>query len=346
MLLQCFFYATTVVQAQSGVRGHVILPRTEGATVLSTYINASANRVVANGDFLESAAIARQIHLESDRIAMENSIQWVETYFERKKLNQEYRDDLRKDYQERKASIGRAFHQRIASNDIVADPTAELNYMVHGLIGNDNAFAALVIPDKPVMKSQDLVLTPNDVSVIVMDAGSGSQFKLGNPVLVDSIWPKGFLRPEFEAARQEYDTVRKQAKREINQGNLSLETFEELNRSLAKLSDQFEYFYTWDRVKNRKTMDLTAFVYFKDVGNRFIRTQRAGALRAFSLKDPNAYEARFQFHGDKVTDLLRYCSIHHVKFANPNREGMDVYAKLYRALREIYLEFITDIDTF
>ncbi len=337
--------ATTSTYAQNRVRGHVLLPRTAGATVLSTYINASANRAVAVGDFLESAAIARQIHLESDRMEMENSIKWVETYFERRKLNREYRDELRKDYQETKASIALAYHKRITHADTVADPTKDLNYMLDALMGDQNSFAAIFVADKPIMNSENMELSPNDVLRINMDAGSGNKFKLGKAVLIDTIWPKAFDAPVFDDIRFRYDAMRKQTQDEIREGNLSLRTFEGLNRLLGELSEKFEDYYTWQRIKDTKSMDLAGLVYFKESGNRFVQTQRAGALRAFSAKDPRGYEMRFQFDGDTLTDLLRYCSTHHVKFASPEPTDQDLYAKLYQSLRVIYLEFITDPDT-
>ncbi|MGB0760761.1 MAG: hypothetical protein ACPGPS_14560 [Rubripirellula sp.] len=347
MLMAIWFSLAAIpTHAQNRVRGHVILPRTSGATVLSTYINASANRAVAVGDFLESAAIARRIHLESDRLAMENSIKWVETYFERRKLNRDYRDELRKDYQETKASVALAYHKRITYADTVADPTKDLNYMLNALIGDKNAFAALFVADNPVMNCDNMDLTADDISRITMDSGSGNKYKLGKPVLIDTIWPKAFDAAVFDDIRFRYDAIQKQTQNEIRAGNLSLKTFEELNRLLGELSEKFEEFYTWQRVKDSKSMDLAGLVYFKESGNRFVQTQRAGALRAFSSKDPSAYELRFQFDGDTLTDLLRYCSTHHVKFASPESPERDVYARLYQALRVIYLEFITDQDNF
>jgi len=331
-------------QTQVQIYGNVILPRTSGASVLSTYINAVANRINAQGEYLKSAAAARQINLESDRIAMENSMIWVETYFERKKLNREYRDELRKDYQERKTSIALAYHKRIQFGDTVADPVEELNYMLNTLMGNQNSFAALFVADESVMKSRDMELTPDDVAGIRMNAGSGNTFTLSKPILVDSIWPKVFDPSEFDAIRSRYDYIRLQTQNEIKNGNLTLKTFEELNRTLAELAEIFERYYTWDRVKELKTMDLAGLVYVKETGHRFVQNQRAGALLAFSAKDPSAYQLGFQFDGDTLTDLLRYCSTHNVKFASAPAAKTDLYARLYQSLRVIYLEFITDVD--
>ena len=337
----CLSVAASIAHAQEDVRGYVFLPETDGAAILSTYINSAANRAVAYGEFLESAATARQINLKSDRIEMENSIKWVETYFERRKLNRGYRDELRKDYQETKTSVALAYHKRIIVADTVADPTQDLNYMLNALIGDKNAFAAIFVAAKPVMSCDDMELSPDDVSRITMNAGSGSRYKLGKPILIDSIWPKAFDAPAFNEIRIKYDVIRKQTQNEIREGNLSLKTFEALNRVLAELSEEFEQFYTWQRVKDSKTMDLAGLVHFKEIGNRFVQTQRAGALKAFSAKDPSGYELRFQFDGDKLTDLLRYCLTHHVRFASPESNEQDLYARLYQSLRVMYLEFIT-----
>jgi len=64
-------------------RGHIFLPPTRGATVLSTHIDAQARYIAAVGDFLESRAIARRIEADAFDREMDNALKWVETYFER-----------------------------------------------------------------------------------------------------------------------------------------------------------------------------------------------------------------------------------------------------------------------
>ena len=174
--------------AQVGVRGHVFLPRTEGATVLSTHINAAANRLVALGDFMESAAIARQINLESDRIAMENSLLWVETYFERRKMNREYRDEARIDYKESQQIRMQERHHRIDSRDMSDDLVGDLNYMLAALIRDQNAYAAIFLGAEPHMTAIDQSLGPNEVTQIILEETSGpegaTRIRLSNPQLI------------------------------------------------------------------------------------------------------------------------------------------------------------------
>ena len=118
---------------QVPIRRHVYLPRTHGATVLSTHIDAEARRLVALGDFLESSAVARRINIEADREAMKNSVLWVETYFMRRKLNMEYRDDLRIDYAESQLMITSATHRRIVQGGSLGDVTDEIHFMMNRL---------------------------------------------------------------------------------------------------------------------------------------------------------------------------------------------------------------------
>lgn len=329
---------------QGRMRGHVRLPRTQGATVLSTYINASANRLVATGDFLESAAIARRIHLESDRVAMENSIQWIETYFERKRLNKEYREADRIDYLESRTLRNMTAHRRVTTGEVSGSPAEALNYMLRSLLGDENAYSSIFLNEKPEMSSDNLFLTPNDVSHIRIRSGSGGSFQLSKPMLVEDIWPKVFDRSEFTQIRGEYDLARSKVLREIDKGDLSRSTFEELSGVLMRLEERFDEVYQYKTMKD--TIDLATLIQYKEIGRDFFLSQRTGALRAFASNDPEGYEMKYHFDGENLSDLLKYCAVHRLTFDDPDFDGSDTYAKLYSSLRSIYIEFVVKAPQF
>lgn len=353
--LACFVSVALVVsmagsaEAQRRVRGHVFLPPSPGATVLSTHLHAQAARAVALGDFLESAAIARQINLESDRIAMQNSVLWVETYFERRRLNREYRDEERLDYQERKLVVGRFKHQAIEEADAQGNPAEAINFMMHRLIAEPSANRMIYLGQVPDIDGADFFLTPNQLTHILLKQVGGSEgartLRPTDPELVSEHWPNVFMRPEFELERIEYDQVRQKARDEIRTlDELSVVTLEAVQRSLTNLEKKFDSIYNWPRMKG--TVDIATFTHYRDVGEKFFRAQAAGTLRAFAMNNPDSYSDELRFDGETLVDLFRHCSQHNLEFARPEPGDESTYAHLYQQTRQLYLDFVPDPPDF
>jgi hypothetical protein len=329
------------LSAQTAVRGHVWLPRTQGATVLSTYIDAQARRAVAMGDFLESAAVARKINLEADRMAMENSVMWVETYFERRKLNRQYRDAERVSYRESQTTISNNLHRRIANKERSGNQTDELNYMLGRLLADATAYNAIFMDTLQVEPNLDLTLTPNQLTHVLLKERSGTTgarpFRATDPQLMDDPWPKVFQRPEFEQVRDRYDAARNAAIAEIKAGALTPQKLEQLQFALKEVQKKFDQVYVWESMKD--LIDIKTFVAFKDSGQSFLRAQAAGSLRAFVLDDLASYSQQLLFDGDSLVDLLRHCAQHDLVFADPQADGQSTYSQIYDNLRQIYLSY-------
>ncbi|MEM8670445.1 MAG: hypothetical protein AAGG48_23165 [Planctomycetota bacterium] len=326
-----------------GIRGNVFLPVNPGATVLGSHLHGQAVRAVAMGRFLESAAVARRINLESDRIAMENSILWVETYFERRRLNREYRDEERIDYQEHKLIVGRYNHKRVEESDPGGNPADGMNYMMGRLIADSSAYRTIFLGQVPDIDGADFFLSPSHLSHIVLKQVGGSEgartLRPTDPELVSDQWPGVFMRPEFELERIEYDDVRKKALEEIRENNqLSVVTLEAVQSSLKNLQNKFDTIYTWPRMKG--TIDIATYAHYRDVGENFFRAQAAGTLRAFAMNNPDSYSDDLRFEGETILDLLRHCSQHNLEFAKPEPGDEPTYAHLYQQMRQLYLDFI------
>ncbi len=336
------------LHGQDHVRGHVFLPQTAGATVLSTYIDAEARRAVAIGDFLESAALARRINLESDQIAMKNSVLWVETYFEKRKLNREYRDAEHPSYLESKRNIAEQKHKRIVNAAPMGDPTDELNFMLNGLQSDATAYKAVFLSETPRIEAVDLDLHPTDLPHILLKEMGGSAggrtHRPSDPKMVSTGWPRIFLRPEFDAARAEYDQARKSALAEIADCDLSVLTLEALQASLRRLEVKFDEIYSRQRMKDK--VDIATFILYRDMGENFLRAQAAGTLRAFAVKNADAFSSDLRFDGETMIDLLRHCSEHNLMFANPESGDETTYSRLYQQLRQLYLAYVSEQPVF
>lgn len=336
-----FCLLPSVTLAQTRVRGHVILPRTYGATVLSTYIDAEARRAVAIGDFLQSAAVARKINLEADRMAMENSLRWIETYFERRKLNREYRQAERLDYREYQTTLAQNFHRRISNAESSGNQIDEMNYMMGRLLADTATYKAIFLDEIKVGQGTDLTLTPNELTHILLKNEDGTQgaspFRPTDPRLVSDEWPKVFLRSEFDDVRDRYDAAREQAVNEINAGELSIKTLERMQAQLQQVEKKFEQVYVWKLMKD--SVDTKTFVAYKKSGESFLRSQAAGSLRAFVLDSPDSYTNELQFDGDTLVDLIRHCAQHELVFAEPTADDKPTYSRIYHDLRQLYLKY-------
>jgi len=331
---------TGSLHAQQGVRGHVFLPPTQGATVLSTYIDAQARRAVAIGDFLESQAIARKIHLEADRMAMENSVLYVETYFERRKLNREYRDAERIDYRESQILRTENFQRRIQNGEKGGNLTDEINFMMACLLADpETSREILLVDDSPLAGPHNLKLTPNDLTHILLKTrhgGGGSRpFRASDPQVVSNHWPRVFLRDEFSAERAAYNKVRDRALQEIRTGELSVQTLEALQKQLKLLEQKFERVYVYELRKD--SLDLATFVALKESGRNFLRGQAAGALRAFKVGDVSSYTDDLRFDGDALVELMRHCSQRDLALAAPEPADEAVYSRIHQNIRGMYL---------
>ena len=100
--------ATLTLRAQSeNPRGHIILPPARGGTALSFQIQAEAEYLAARGDLAESIAVARKIHAEAFAKEIQNSVDYVDAYFQRRATEPEMAGRRRPEsFGERRASSG------------------------------------------------------------------------------------------------------------------------------------------------------------------------------------------------------------------------------------------------
>ena len=91
---------------------------------------------------------------------------------------------------------------------------------------------------------------------------------------------------------------------------------------------------------------IATFTHYRQCGESFFRSQRSGALKAFARNNPGSFSSQRQFDGDKLSDLLKFCDQHNLRFAETEPGGESTYRQLRQSLKQIYLEFVTDTPTF
>ena len=334
------------------VRGHVYLPRTHGATVLSTYIDAEARRIVAVGDFLESAAIARRIHVESDRVAMENAVLWVETYFKRKQLNQQYRraaDPPYLDDQQRRDEVKQRLILKMPQEVTSGDLSDEINWLCDRLVSDPASYQFIYFDSGAVTAEIDLELKPEDIRHVVLREAIGAQgggrtFRANAPSVLKNDWPPIFEGPEFAAEKAEFQRVRAQAQAEIAKGELSFATWTDMKRATEHLESRFHQVFSRKALSTSATSG-TERIVIRQMGQKFIAAQAAGSLRALTANNLDDYGTSYKFDGNSVVQLLRHCARNSLEFASPEAGDEATYQRLFNHLRQMYLHFHPDQAT-
>src|SRR6185437_13981257 len=104
----------------------------------SSLIFAQADYLRAHGYVLMSAAVARNLNAESASKEMDNSLKWLSTYFERRRLNREAREAENPGYLE-SLELRKKQYRRIIDNDLAAmegDWSVKLNWMLRELLAS------------------------------------------------------------------------------------------------------------------------------------------------------------------------------------------------------------------
>ncbi|MDA1056049.1 MAG: hypothetical protein O3C40_37185 [Planctomycetota bacterium] len=229
------------------IRGRVFLPPTRGATVLSTYIDAEARRMVAVGNLLESMAIAHRINVESDREAMKNSVLWVETYFTRQELNRQYRraaDPIYIDDQQRRDEMKKRIILQQPEEALNGDVTDDLNWILDRLVTDSSTYRFIFDDREGLAAAIDRPLSSDRISHIRMrqatgQEGGGQSFRADTAQLFHPKWPRPFESPMFASERASFETARDNLLSELDAGKASFATWRESQAAHDRLTHKF-----------------------------------------------------------------------------------------------------------
>jgi len=340
-LLSC---VTGRVAAQP-VRGHVRLPHTRGATVLSTYIDAQARYIVAMGDYLESAAIARRHRAAALEHELDNSIKWVETYFKRRELNRAYRLKEDPPYLDDVENREKVTRRRIADLPLEVfkgDVTEELNWLLDKLATASLAYEAIYGADDQYVDSAiDQFMPMEDIRHIVFTDGGSKYgqkliFRASDAKVLKERWPVVFRAPEFQAARTSFEKAINKGLNEIQaQHQLSYQTWTEMQDAVDALAVQLNRKYPKEYRKVARVQECLMY----QQGVQFLQAQALAIHRAMSTNQMEAFDGSNRFAGDSVFDLIRHMCQRGLQYSKPEAGDEPTYKKLLIAMRHIYLHF-------
>jgi len=325
-------------------RGHVFLPPTRGATVMSTYIDSHARMLVALGDHHESIAIARRHHAAAAEHEMRNAVQWVETYFKRKELNRAYRLKQNPPYLDQVEDRAQVQDRKIRNvPDLVlqGNVTEELNWLLNRLATDSLAYQLWFGEDGgSVGEEIDQELSPNDIKHInlteaVGSSGSGLTFRADTADVLDSQWPLALRRPEFADARGQFENARDDAIRELRaKGELSYASYQRLQNAVDELTAILNQVYSRENVRTSSD-----YLRFRKPAENFLKAQAVGVYRAMVSNNLEIFRGDYRFNGDTVIELIQHACRHGLQFAPSEMGDEPTYRKLLIAMRHIYMHF-------
>jgi len=322
---------------------HYIVPRGRGATPLSTVIEAQADLVYSQGQFLESAAIARRIHAEAYAQEIQNSIEEVKAYFERRRINRETvlaekgnrPDIIRAKKQEAMESyIKKDLHELLKQ----ADVTKQLNWLLAELCGPAMSVQYLGRGDS-LPELNDSLSEDAKAQIWLTDGGSAGrrlEFKLSDGKVLDTPWPSGLRRERFESLRKEFEAARDELIKEIEaNGQVSDATRDRLmlatNQLLVTLEEAFPDV-------DRK--DSSIFLEYH-AARLYLKSLVGQVNRAISTNDRTVFTGALRFQGTTILELIQHMYQSGLMFA-PHKEGGErVYKNLVQSLRNLYINLPT-----
>jgi len=321
-------------------REHIILPShwgRHGGTPLSYAIEAQASLVAAQGDFLESVAIARKIHAEAYALEIQNSVEEVKAYFERRRINRAAvleEKGNRPDIIRAKKRKAAEEYMKKDLHDLLnqADVSKPLNWLLAELCGPTMAVqyqaGSEALPELSERLSEEA-----KAQIWLTDGGSaGSRllFRLSDGKALDTPWPPGLRRQQFDPHRTEFEAARDELVKEIEaDGRVTEETRNRLilatNQLLVTLEKAFQ-----DRQEPSVFLEYNA-------SKQYLRSLVAQVNRAISTNDRSVFTGALRFQGNTLSELIQHMYQSGLVFAPHAEGGERVYRNLVQSLRNLYV---------
>ncbi|HEY4760510.1 MAG TPA: hypothetical protein VIH42_08015 [Thermoguttaceae bacterium] len=328
-------------QVQADQRVQVNLPPAIRGTPLSYQIQGEAQYIAAQGAFLEAAAVARKINAEAVALEIQNSVDYVNAYFERRRLNREWRhkeDKARYEkYLEIEARNQEVMKQKINKyfqDTLRGDVTNELNWLVQNLY-----FVQYM--NKDDLKPLDSPLSKEELEQIYITdgghAGSKLVFAANDGEMLKTPWPYVLRRSAFAGARKEFEDSRDAVVKEIQaNGHAGEESSERILKAVNQL------LVTLDTVYSREDrMDPTVFLRYSSAKS-FLQSLIVQVNRALNTNDRSVFDGSLRFNGSTLVDLIQHMCKKGLMFDRPQSGGDRVYTILFTHMRNLYLEMVVE----
>lgn len=314
-----------------------------GATPLSTVIGAQSSYVYAVGTCRLNTAMAREIRARAVEQEIKNAVEYVDAYFKRREINREARAKENPNHWERGKKLMSQHEELLryryqellkAGDETVTD---ELNWLLRELSGPSLA-EEFLFSGAPLSDSRlDTKLQPFEVEQVWLTdggrKGSQLQFRAASGDTVESRWPPALRSADCASAREEFERARDGTLAALRAGKVPVtpDQQKELMRTLDELFVFLEAAYP-----KQRRQDPAEFMDYH-ASKRFLQTLLVQVHRLANSDDTSLFERSASFKGDSVVDLLRHMYQNGFMFARPKPGGDELYRKLFKTMRELYL---------
>lgn len=330
--------------AQTQRRDHIFLPPAFAATPLSTVIEAQAKYVAAYGDFLESVATARKIHAEAFALEIENSVRYVDAYFERREKNREWRRKEEKnnhwDTVQRQEALRKEKVEKYFSEVLKDDPARQLNWLLTELSGPTMAIQYLA-GTRSLGEFDQKIPKEDQQQIWLSDGGLRGQkleVSLAEGSALKTPWPYVLRAPQFDAARDEYETARGNVLKEVQvNGHVSHTGGQQLIKAVSQLLVLLEEAFPGEA----RAEDPSVFLAYNSA-KHYLQSLVGQVNRVCTTNDTAFLSGAARFDGQTVLDLVQYMYQKGLVFAKPHPGGERVYRNLLTNLRNIYVKLGSD----
>ena len=322
-------------------REHVFLPPTFGATASSLQIEAQARYLVARGDLMESAAIARRIHADAFAKEIENSVYYIEKYIEAKKLKHELWKLNNPDRYQRVENRQKLIKDRMEhqfQEVLGGDRTEMLNWLLvklsNSAVSVHNDFVQLP------MGEADGKIQPEDLALIRFSDGRLS-FSAGDHEVLKTSWPYALLAPAFDEARNEYESARDVFVRKLGVGGtLEYQSARRLVKAVDGLLVMLDQVYPVGKRSEKE--HIANYV----TASRYLRNLAMETHHAIRDGDVSIQHRDLHFEGGTVLELVKHMNRTGLTFADPKPPGERVYRSLLNEMRNLYLDVVVVREEF
>lgn len=326
-------------------RAGIYLPSRGGATALSSAIHAQANYVASMGDYLDSASIARQNNALATKQEMQNTLQWVSTYFERRELNRAYYLKNNPGYLANEQKHQEILKLRITELFQVVlkgDVTKANNWLLHELAGMTLPYQYLPSDRAKPNSTIDSQLSKIDLhKILLTDGGRKDGLMLTFPAdtarVLETPWPRPLRAPEFEKERKGFEAARDKMVADRANGRRNWESEKRVMEACDALSRKFESV----NPREVRTESYETYATYRS-GQRYLKSLAAEVMRAITTQDEWVFQGVYRFEGDSVVGLVQHMCQNGLEFAPPQPGSEGAHRSLFEKLRKIYLHLGAD----
>lgn len=342
-------------------RGHIILLPARGGTDLSFQIQAEADYLAARGDLAESIAVARKIHANAFAKEIQNSVDYVDAYFQRQALNKKWRAEKNPNHLEREERLQAVRKQRIERQfqDVLkgnltdelnwllvelSGPTLALHYVAGEISYNNSEHpkpavqGSYVAGDIPLEGAAGgYTISSADAKLIQFSDGRLT-FSAADPQILEVQWPLALRAPEYDSLRDEFTAARDVVVNEMRSKKLaSYENGERLIQATDGLLVALDKNRT-EMIRQMSTAESQTCL----AARRYLKSLTSEVHRAVQDGDRSLSEGAVKFDSGSVFELIRHMDRKGLSFAPPSAGGERVYRSLLSAMRGLYLTWGAD----